>query len=472
MLPLFSSFVKRTSDSVSSTAVANESISVAVVVVTKSSVSESNTTLSARHAIASIASSPSCSPLALNGSDFPSTESLSPPKSQIATSSTLFSCGFRLLQTLKSRIHRLTGSASTGIKGASDNQKRQIVRDHQVPSDPLTKAKQLFDQYLLANNPHLSNSSSCSSLSTTGDLDSLTDHSSLHIPDAHCRTSVPRPPAHSAPIPSNSTRPFPTNVTSGRRDSTSNDYHLGTTLERPTHRVVRLPPAKHYNHFQAPSHRHCRSSSRSGSSRSGSSTNEPFMPTISRTIVASPTCLKFSRLRFVRTAADHFRQAQSLLQLDFESFPTNERFVVNDPKSFCDLHSQSTGLKSNVDRTVIDRSRSWPDLQKTKQMSQIEQQQLQPLIEKKKTPKHESGATFASASVCGLPKLSFKCRLAHSNEMKSLSGFNTMVELYEKISKAFNLPINQVHIFFVLFLLLLEISFHFFLHCQSNTFQE
>ena len=55
-----------------------------------------------------------------------------------------------------------------------------------------------------------------------------------------------------------------------------------------------------------------------------------------------------------------------------------------------------------------------------------------------------SSTSFSSPSTCGLPKLSFNCQLAHGSPVHSLSGFSTMVELYDKISQAFTISADEV----------------------------
>lgn len=38
----------------------------------------------------------------------------------------------------------------------------------------------------------------------------------------------------------------------------------------------------------------------------------------------------------------------------------------------------------------------------------------------------------------------FDCKLAHLDEIRKISGFNSIKELYERVNQTFNVPINQV----------------------------
>lgn len=45
-----------------------------------------------------------------------------------------------------------------------------------------------------------------------------------------------------------------------------------------------------------------------------------------------------------------------------------------------------------------------------------------------------------------ISKMEFDCKIAHQDEIKRLSGFNSIKELYAKINERFSVPINDVSI--------------------------
>lgn len=43
-----------------------------------------------------------------------------------------------------------------------------------------------------------------------------------------------------------------------------------------------------------------------------------------------------------------------------------------------------------------------------------------------------------------MSKLEFDCKIAHLDEVKRVSNFNSIKELYQRISQTFLVPINEV----------------------------
>lgn len=41
-------------------------------------------------------------------------------------------------------------------------------------------------------------------------------------------------------------------------------------------------------------------------------------------------------------------------------------------------------------------------------------------------------------------KMEFRCKIAHLDEVKKVTNFNSTRELYERISQTFSVPINEV----------------------------
>lgn len=46
-----------------------------------------------------------------------------------------------------------------------------------------------------------------------------------------------------------------------------------------------------------------------------------------------------------------------------------------------------------------------------------------------------------------MSKMEFQCKLAHEDGIKKVSCFNSIKELYERVSQVFSVPISEVSIF-------------------------